>query len=545
MNAREVRNVRIERGWMKTVCLLASALMLVVCGCHIPNRAYRSGLDPAMDTPPMITVTTPEPPKPGEAPKPWPEHPEAACDEKDLLNKPCLAFLEMDDFGEYWQRNVGGRPTQLNKILTLIAEAKQQDPAGTPLILTFIHGWKHSASQGKGSGGDDTNIIGVESALNELHSRKNLWQGHVVIGIYVSWRGGLISPYWPVSQQFTYWNREATAIRVGNSSLTDALIEISDAAKRTNNCKEGDPCYQSPACVNAAKMAQDPSNPGASMGCSPLLLMVGHSFGALVLERAMSQATITRMEGEWNDARTKGTSDTPDIVPLADLTIYVNSAAAATESKQVMDYLASSHFTYRPNNETDRPLFLSVTSEADLATSLLLKVGHAVPLLGYKWNGSMRASSAPPGNSPESTTSYARACFEPPDKDHPKGQGNVKYDLSESDYFMTTTGHKQALWSHAVTQTPIAASLPPDEPPCTPGSGETVATCKIGHYEYEIAPVKDRCNGTPYWAIQVQKELIPDHGTIFTERLIDFLTAFIPLQDRNGNATARPQLTRQ
>jgi len=254
----------------------------------------------------------------------------------------------------------------------------------------------------------------------------------------------------------------------------------------------------------------------------------------------MSQATITRMEGEWNDARRKGTSNSPDIVPLADLTIYVNSAAAATESKQMMDYLASSHFTYRPNGQMDRPLFLSVTSEADLATGLLLKVGHAVPLLGYKWNGSMRPSSVPPGTPQGSTTAYVRACFDPLNT----RQKPILTDLSESDYFMTTTAHKQALWSHVVTQTPTATSAPADEPPCAPGSGDVYATCKIGQYQYEIAPAANRCNGTPYWAIQVQKELIPDHGTIFTERLIKFLTAFIPLQDKYGNATARPQLTR-
>ena len=61
-----------------------------------------------------------------------------------------------------------------------------------------------------------------------------------------------------------------------------------------------------------------------------------------------------------------------------------------------MDYLASSHFTYRPVGGKDQPLFLSVTSEADLATRLLLKVGHAVPLLGYKLNGSLRAKPSCP-----------------------------------------------------------------------------------------------------------------------------------------------------
>jgi hypothetical protein len=42
--------------------------------------------------------------------------------------------------------------------------------------------------------------------------------------------------------------------------------------------------------------------------------------------------------------------------------------------------------------------------------------------------------------------------------------------------------------------------------------------------------------------IQVQKELIPDHDTIFTGRLIAFLKAFIPTKE-TMELNARPMLT--
>jgi hypothetical protein len=417
--------------------------------------------------------------------------------------------LEFDDFGEAWQKNPSGRPSQLQRIISLVNDAKQQDPEGAPLIITFLHGWKHNASEGNKSGGDDPNIIGFASVLNEL---QQLRPSRVIVGVYLAWRGGLISPYWPVSQQFTYWNREATAIRVGNASLTDALIEISDAARANAKCAN----------------------------CGPVLVYVGHSFGALALERALSQATVTRMEREWQaqaQAQEKSNPSRPiNIQPLANLVIYVNSAAAATESKQLMDYLASSRYIYQPVPEHNEPLFLSVTSEADLATGLALKIGHAVPLIAFKLNGSMRSKPTGTVGSFGPTSEYAHACFDP---SLPEAPSTVRFDLSQSDYYMSTTAHLQPLWSHRVMATPTTGAQGTPTCSANKGGGSTYMTCNIGNFSYSIEPMANRCNGTPYWAIQVPKEIIPDHGTIFTDRLIAFLMPFI-----SSTVEQPPQLSR-
>jgi hypothetical protein len=517
--------------------LLSTIFVLLVCGCHIPNQMYRPGNSSIIKVPAPPQLPMPEN-------MAWPTHPETACDENHLLDAPCIAFLEFDDFGEMWQKNPSGRSTQLTNVIRLIEKAKRQDPSGQPLILTFIHGWKHNASEGKRSGEDDPNILGVGSVLNDLHNPdQGKWKNHVVIGIYIAWRGGLISPYWPVTQQFTYWNREAAAVRVGNTTMTEALIEISDTARQKINCGPEDACSASHACGGDLQSGQQ-TNDQQDRSCTPLLLYVGHSFGALVLERALSQATVTRMEGEWNKAKMSPMANSEGqvpITPLADLVIFINSAAAATESKQLMDYLASSRFIYRPTSHgTDEPLFLSVTSEADLATGLLLKVGHAVPLLGYKLNGSMRQKSSEENMAYRATISYARACFDPSKEQ----KSSIRTDLSQSDYFMSTTAHKQQLWSHVVTST-NADQRDHAVQGCTRSSdgSDIFAICHIGQHDYSIAPAPQRCNGTPYWALQVQKEIIPDHGTIFTGRLISFLMPFIPKPQGPGEIT-RPLLTR-
>ena len=576
--------------------LLAAATLLFLCGCHIPNRSYRA----APGFPSVVEVSAP-PLLPVPHNSPWPTHPQPKCNENELLQTPCLAFLEFDDFGETWQKSSSGRPTQLGNITRLIERARRQDPRGQPLILTFVHGWKHNASSGKRSGDDDSNILGLESVLNQLHQSD--YKDHVVIGIYIAWRGGLVSPYWPVSQQFTYWNREAAAIRVGNTSMTEALIEISDATKSDLVCDPDHPCNHIVECARPPLPNSDPSNPSipSTDTCKPLLLFVGHSFGALTLERAISQAVVTRMEREWQQAyadrerqfsvakfstqlQTQSTPPTPNpapitVEPLASLVIYINSAAAATESKQLMDYLASSHYTYRPANGQDRPLFLSVTSEADFATGFLLKVGHGLPLLGYKFNGSMRLKAPNSGQSDPShapSVEYARVCFDPPpDGSLLEPTSSRRYDLSESDYYMTTTAHKEALWSHLVipplnettkpntkasiedeAETKALAAIPADpnnpkdanapycvlNPNPTETPGQLFSSCRIDQRLYKVIPEPNRCNGTPYWVLQVQKEIIPDHGTIFTERLIAFLRPFIP--QAINHSIVIPQLTR-
>ena len=33
----------------------------------------------------------------------------------------------------------------------------------------------------------------------------------------------------------------------------------------------------------------------------------------------------------------------------------------------------------------------------------------------------------------------------------------------------------------------------------------------------------NRCNGTPYWLMEIDPDVVPDHSTIFTQRFISFL----------------------
>ena len=202
---------------------------------------------------------------------------------------PCLAFVEFNEKGYTAVADRNGAATQLEAAKELIRRAIADDPQHQPVIITFIHGWKHNSNPGPP---EDTNIQGLEEVLDRLYTYYYAGgssplscatptncppaPGHVVIGIYLSWRGESVSEYWPVARTFSVYSRGAAAKVIGNPvsgspgvALPESLNEIS-------------------AIAHPPGSAKDPHQ--------PLLIFVGHSFGAKVLERAMGR---TRLRPEF------------------------------------------------------------------------------------------------------------------------------------------------------------------------------------------------------------------------------------------------------
>jgi hypothetical protein len=40
---------------------------------------------------------------------------------------------------------------------------------------------------------------------------------------------------------------------------------------------------------------------------------------------------------------------------------------------------------------------------------------------------------------------------------------------------------------------------------------------------FAVAERPNRCNGSPYWLMEIDPDVVPDHSTIFTERFIQFM----------------------
>ena len=174
--------------------LLLAPMLLLLQGCHVPLQPYRLQH-------PAIAIAPPPPT--GPAVKPVKTDQDCVAATVPI----CLAFLEVDDMGELWDK------AELDTALGVIRRANT-DAHADPVVLTFVHGWKNNAAP------DNGNVAGFEVALQDLYA--SLQRSRPVIGIYIGWRGNLIRPSWPVAQQMSYYNREAAATRIHADCRTHA-----------------------------------------------------------------------------------------------------------------------------------------------------------------------------------------------------------------------------------------------------------------------------------------------------------------------------------
>lgn len=194
-----------------------------------------------------------------------------------------------------------------------------------------------------------------------------------------------------------------------------------------------------------------------------------------MLERALTQGMTDFVVRGGDGAR-------------ADLMVFVNSAAAASEGKQMMDLLQGKE--YGPGAEV-RPLFLSISSLGDAATRSAMPIGHGPSSLGYTLNGSWRTYKTP-------------------------DQWGV---TSQRDYYMSTTAHMPQLQSHLVVDLD-------DQARCG-----RIVRGPVGlpnGRQYVVCEKPGRLNTTPYWAMQMPAAIVRDHSGIFNANFIDLLMMFFP-----------------
>jgi hypothetical protein len=501
----------------------AAIVMLIASGCHVPLQSYRLQ-HPAIEVP----AATSAPSEP------------VTLAQKDCVDPHapiCLAFIEVDDMGELFDK--GQVDTALRLIRQANDAAKEAPGQADPVVITFIHGWKNNASL------QNDNVRGFTAALQEIY--KSYAGKHRIIGVYVGWRGNLIQKSFPVSQQFSYFNREATAVRIPGATLSSALTQI---ATRTHE------------------------NPRA------LAIFIGHSFGGLLLERTLSETTASQIAEASIFSQESQTGDDAQeksekalaakfaVDSRADLVIFINPAGAATEAKQMLDFLTYNRYRYRPaqdssqdakDAEADRPLFVSLTSTADLATKVALPIGHGLPYLGYKANGSFRALTQ------EADKKYEISCFDPENRDHQTWALKTKEEgaVAQSSFYLSSAPHMQLLQSHVMLKSvgtdqmrvsstgqtiriadPLAIAQC-DRDLLNKQGLNVVSTFRLADTQacFAIQERPNRCNGTPYWLMEIDPDVVPDHSTIFTQRFIHFIidTFFAP----NGIPLQRvnPQLT--
>jgi hypothetical protein len=237
-----------------------------------------------------------------------------------------LSFIEFGDQGSALDTS------QRTAALRVIHEAKR------PLLFVYIHGWQNNANSG--------DVCRFEHFMDTVSQFPEVRAAHGnVIGVYIAWRG--IDITLPVAKFLTFWSRKATGETI--AAQNGCLATISELALAARA-----PDKQLHRCI-----------------------LLGHSFGGLVLENTISHSIL--------DASSTGTRNTSPW----DMAVAFNPADSSIGTRQLvseLDYL----YQYDPNRhayigrasgteesvvDENRPFLIILQSENDQATGQFFPIG--------------------------------------------------------------------------------------------------------------------------------------------------------------------------
>ncbi len=363
-----------------------------------------------------------------------------------------LAFIEFDDQGELWS------PEQRERVVDFI-ERKNEAEAGVVLIV-FAHGWNNNASE-KDEQNKKRSLYGFKQFMSQaVVSVKKFYperQPHLV-AVYIGWRGK--SAHQPF-KGFTFYSRRKAAERIASGpTVSEVLLDLIHTAKENRKSKT---------------------------------IVIGHSFGAMLLERAIAQMLVGEVV----------TSDDLDALELPiDLVVLLNAAAPALLARQLVEVFARHRIkVYRVDdkgNRVERPLLISITSTADWATRFAYPIGNAFGAVSRRFReyGSDYCSPA----------------------------------ASQKEYYKRTAGHVPALHTHIVTATPLPKGAQPAEDvriDFDPDSGRRTVSFDGKKHSYTIRRSARSFNDTPYWIMQVSGSMMNSHADIFNFDTDQLLRALV------------------
>jgi hypothetical protein len=416
------------------------------------------------------------------------------------------SFVEFDERGDF---------LSFKQHTDCQAKIKELVKTGRVLLVVYCHGWKNNSQSGDAA--EFNAFLGKLAASKEIQDR-----GLRIHGVYLGWRGNPFRPYvdksrkdesyqqnlstfgepivdaayhrrihWVgvVPETLSYWNRKnAAEDKVSGLPMARAIFTYAAAAKDYGRKMDNRVC------------------------------VMGHSFGALMLEQSLGQAMTGALTMEWweKDEQTKA-AQKPGL-PF-DMVLFVNSAAPAIYAKEMRDFLKAhrSALGIGHNPAQDVPVIISLTSTADWATGIIHPIGNALASLA-----------------PSLQRRYTTGIFGNKQADgfYPMHKG-----IRQSEFYTRTPGHQPYLINHwIVKENP--ASLPTDTSPAAIFSSNLSLTNKdpdvfftssakypVAAWRLTIEPhgqpvtldgMSPSMSDSDYWIVSCDKELIGGHNDVWS-----------------------------
>lgn len=322
-----VQGLLIKMAWIRMVFL---AWLLLLAACSTPAAPYRTTF-PA--PPPNCTS--------GDVPE--------ACQTSRHLhtNDYDLLFVEFDDQGLLYPTTDEGSPAlwpqQINEVMERLHQLAVKHKGNISFYL-FVHGWKHNAST------EDDDVKGFRKLLQSAALAE---EERRPIGIYVAWRGlsATVEPFLELS----FWERKATALYVAQGSVRVLLSRLKGFQQSLN-------CWTSSACVAGI--------PRRNTFPYVRFVMIGHSFGGLILYNAISEMLIDGLTYREDSADPGAPA-----VRFGDMVILLNPAFEASRYTP-LHRIVTDNDPNRSFNHYQAPILVSITSSADWATRWAFPLGR-------------------------------------------------------------------------------------------------------------------------------------------------------------------------
>jgi pimeloyl-ACP methyl ester carboxylesterase len=403
-----------------------------------------------------------------------------------------LAVVEFGEFGSYADPKLH----QINTAIDLIRNIQR------PLLVIYIHGWHNHVTS------PDVDRFG--SLLSRLAQSKQVKDNHfTVVGMYFAWPGDSLSI--PVVNTLTFWDRKRTAERIAsNGDCLDAIEQLSQATR-----------LHSPSYV----------------------FLIGHSFGGLIVERTVAH-TMRTLQGQTVAK------------PPWDLALILNPASDSVLARQLVEDLHSLYSydagRYLPraggqSRPEDQPTIVELQSENDTATGGTFPIGTS---LGNFVGGHWAWDPVPVPKEDDKTN---------------------REIISERQFALKTPGNNPLLISYVIEERPkipkpqtkadafeynlennpqnriFFTSARQDAESTTPGISKFgVAPRSIVTkwrawqicYAGDAEPAKYARNvRVPFWIVRVPKDIIDNHGGIWSDNDMALMAAIFRLHNPRRQET--------
>ena len=261
-----------------------------------------------------------------------------------------LAFAEFDDQG--WSYDGDRQLAALRERL----QAELKDPAYNDwdfVVVVFVHGWHHNAHDNDCNVQEARQMVRIGSEQFDTAVREGKFvRRRRVFGIYVGWRGESVNA--AGLRYSTVIDRSDTAEKVAKGSVRQLLADLHE---------------QQLIAQAAASGRKDPADIAARM----YTIVVGHSFGGLIVFNALSQQLVSDLSAAADSYCTPGVSGVTR--PWPDSVVLINPAFEASRF-ETLNRLAdrAAACKYRATH----PLLTVITADNDRWTGGVFTAGREV-----------------------------------------------------------------------------------------------------------------------------------------------------------------------